>query len=219
MHLRKKKIIPILLNHGANINAEGLGAEQTPLHLACSKGDEDCLLLLLEDSRGDLNKTDQLGSAPLHIACERGRTELIPLLVKSGADINAKDGLGLTPLDIAFKTKNMSLMKALLVLAGANWNGEKWVTIFHHALIKNNSDVILFLLEAGFTNNPINESGFSAIELAVSSKNIPMVTLLLDHGVDANYQPEGGASPLKNAILNHSLPITTLLLEHGADPN
>ncbi|MDR2172403.1 MAG: ankyrin repeat domain-containing protein, partial [Planctomycetaceae bacterium] len=40
------------------------------------------------------------GETPLHDAAERGRPEMLTILLEAGADVNAKDIHGMTPLDI-----------------------------------------------------------------------------------------------------------------------
>ena len=50
----------------------------------------------------DINIQKSDGSTPLHHASERGKTEMVQLLVSNGAEVNIKEKqLGYTPLDYA----------------------------------------------------------------------------------------------------------------------
>jgi len=49
-----------------------------------------------------------LGSA-LHLAAQKGFTDIVKLLIESGADVNAKNDYGLTPLHFSAIGKWLSL--------------------------------------------------------------------------------------------------------------
>ena len=51
----------------------------------------------------DINIQKSDGSTPLHHASERGKTEMVQLLVSNGAEVNIKDDDGDTPLDGAIR--------------------------------------------------------------------------------------------------------------------
>ena len=100
---------------GVNVNAKDKHG-QTPLHVACKRGNKDAVLKLI-DKGANVNAIDKDDSTPLHEACwgcaraedepkesdvEMGiRKAIIDLLIKAGADVNAKDKHERTPLIIA----------------------------------------------------------------------------------------------------------------------
>ena len=74
--------------------------DRTPLHWAASKGNTDCLKLLLATGRLDINATCDLGLTPLHHAVMQNRINCLEELLFVGANVNAT-ATGLTPLDFA----------------------------------------------------------------------------------------------------------------------
>ncbi|KAK3693215.1 ankyrin repeat-containing domain protein, partial [Podospora appendiculata] len=111
-------LVPILLNHGANINgadAEGV----TPLHLAAMFSTGHVVRTLTEFNGGpatlglDVNSRDARGWTPLHYACQFGfwstqaqQVDAARLLLKSGADVRARTAGGWTPLLLAVRSLN-----------------------------------------------------------------------------------------------------------------
>ncbi|KAJ3750528.1 ankyrin repeat-containing domain protein [Lentinula detonsa] len=49
----------------------------------------------------DINALDEFGYTPLHLACDRGNTEIVRFLLSKGADSSIKDSDGMTPLELA----------------------------------------------------------------------------------------------------------------------
>ncbi|MDR2170042.1 MAG: ankyrin repeat domain-containing protein, partial [Planctomycetaceae bacterium] len=76
----------------------------TLLHVAVTKNDnkiiDELLVRNLIRAGADVNVKDNNGATPLHDAAERGRPEMLTILLEAGADVNAKDIHGMTPLDI-----------------------------------------------------------------------------------------------------------------------
>lgn len=80
------KIMEILLNKGADINAYD-STGRTPLHCGIEGTRMDVIKLLVE--RGaDVNKCDNKGQSPMVMAVEKGLEDAVVLLVEMGADIN-----------------------------------------------------------------------------------------------------------------------------------
>jgi len=51
----------------------------------------------------DVNAGDRGGATPLHVAAEKGRKEVVEVLIAKGADVNAKDSDGSRPLRLGTK--------------------------------------------------------------------------------------------------------------------
>jgi ankyrin repeat protein len=62
----------------------------------------------------DLNKKDDYGSTPLHIATVFGKTEVAIILIEAGADINVLSADGSTPLHNAAFFCRTEIVEALL---------------------------------------------------------------------------------------------------------
>lgn len=121
---------------------EGLAAFQsanrnTPLHIAARCGHAEILSMMLgccdrisdqwiklgltkkKDMADLIDRQDDAGFTPLIIACGRGHTSCVDLLVEAGADINAISNLGTCPLTAAIIAKQDSIADKLALL-GAN---------------------------------------------------------------------------------------------------
>ena len=74
----------MLCENGANLEAKDEHL-CTPLHIACKKGSQDCVqLLLLRGS--NINALDNRSWSPLHYAAYNGHPKAVNLLVKTEAD-------------------------------------------------------------------------------------------------------------------------------------
>ncbi len=82
-------VVEILLDHGAEIEAQSERTKDTPLSLACSGGRYEVVELLL--ARG-ANKEHRNVSdyTPLSLAASGGYVNIIKLLLSHGAEINSR---------------------------------------------------------------------------------------------------------------------------------
>ncbi|KAF8870517.1 hypothetical protein CPB84DRAFT_1726985 [Gymnopilus junonius] len=69
--------------------------------------------LLDKNPDTNLNVLDEYGYAPIHLACDRGNTEIVKILLAQGADRNIKDPDDLSPLELS-KEAGHSEIEALL---------------------------------------------------------------------------------------------------------
>ncbi|KAF6204280.1 hypothetical protein GE061_002620 [Apolygus lucorum] len=116
------EIVGILLKGGGKVNAQDCYGN-TPIHYAVrdeSTTNMKAIRKLLH-AGANLNITNSLGMAPLHIVCSNGGNFLAQTLLDFGADVNLKDGDGNTPLHIAqAANENATNICRVLVEKGAD---------------------------------------------------------------------------------------------------
>ena len=91
----------------------------TPLLWSVYKGSlKVCEMLILEGA--DVNAKDIHGQVPLHFAIEHRRTDIVKLLLATGASLNIKSSFsGYTPFEKVLEHKDISMLKhSLCVLIG-----------------------------------------------------------------------------------------------------
>lgn len=85
----------------------------TPLHLACTYGHEDCVKALVyydvHSCRLDIG--NEKGDTPLHIAARWGYQGIIEVLLQNGANPNTQNRMKETSLQCALNSKILSLME------------------------------------------------------------------------------------------------------------
>jgi ankyrin repeat protein len=128
----------------------------------------------------------------LHEAAKLNQTEIVRVLLESGADIEAKNFENSTPIFSAVAIENgESDCLRLLIDAGANVNAEHdKYSVLHLAANNDNFDAVQMLIEAGALVNAQNQYGATPLHSAAEMNNAQSVKALL----------KGGADP---TILNH----------------
>ncbi|XP_026286770.1 BRCA1-associated RING domain protein 1-like [Frankliniella occidentalis] len=86
---------------------------ETPLHVACIKGNVDRIRTLLS-ANASPNTKDNAGWTPLHEAAIRGFTEVVELLLKAGALIDVPGTGNVTPLHEAVIYNHIAIVKSLV---------------------------------------------------------------------------------------------------------
>ena len=84
--------------------------ERTALHEACSGGHLNTLLQLVQHTK-DLDKADNHGQTPAHIAAYHGETACLKALIDNGCDINCQDNQLCTPAHLAVKRNHAETLQ------------------------------------------------------------------------------------------------------------
>ncbi len=102
---RHKILIPLLLNHGAGIDAQDDGRLNSPLMDAAADGLDEMVEMLLE-AGANPDLVSRNGQTAMILAIGQGHTESTEKLIKAGADTTVVDKLGMTALKYAKLFKN-----------------------------------------------------------------------------------------------------------------
>ena len=218
-------VVDSLLSAGAEISRRPLGTD--PLfHVAVSLcGDTAAtrrrgVVASLLKGGADLRTVDAKGRTALHVAAERGHTEVTNMLLDAGADLRSVNLEGRIPLHGAVSFGHVATTRILL---GAGSNIESRIpehnfTPLHMAATQPDLDMVSTLVGLGADTEAL-VCGETALCIAAALDRAEIVKFLLGSGavVDA-FEPEyGGASPLSRAAARGNVRTLRLLLARGAD--
>jgi len=102
-----------LLANGADPNARRITGA-SPLYFAASYNHTRIVELLINKYKAFVDLSTFDGSAPLHVVCERGFTDIVQLLLKSNANVNTKMNDGTTPIMLACQNGHLSIVQMLI---------------------------------------------------------------------------------------------------------
>ena len=217
-----KKMVQMLLAHGADADAFDGNGMMAPLHHACKSRNAAVVEVLLEHG-ANVNLPTRDGAHPLHIAVSKGEENIIVMLLKHGADINALDSNGMAPLHHACNLQNAAIVAALLG-RGANVNllTRDDVHPLHISFSKGKAEITQMLLKHGadVDFDAFDSNGRTPLHHACDSQNAVIVALLLErYGVNVNLPTRDGVHPLHIALSKGKEEIVRMLVAHGADVN
>jgi ankyrin repeat protein len=198
--------------------------QSTQICYAAARGDLECVARQLKrgvppDARDGEDRT------PLIIAAgdARAGTEMLHLLIESGADPNAVASmLEKTPLAVAAGSLRPEWVRGLLDAgADAAYQSSQGygaiVTAVYHSNLRRRDEglqVVRMLLDAGAHPSGVTSYGESPLRVASRLGRFETIRLLLEAGADAG---QLGWSPLHRAVALGSLEEVTDLLRRGAD--
>lgn len=152
-----------LLKRGLDPN-ESDNNGRSALHIAASKGIENCVVLLL-DFGADPNSRDSEGNVPLWEAIMGKHESVIQLLVNNGAKLSAGD-VGHFAC-VAVEQNNLSLLKEIVRYGGdvtlPKINGS---SALHVAVCEDNIEIVKYLLDRGANVDQPDENNWTPRDLA-----------------------------------------------------
>lgn len=128
----------------------------------------------------------------LHIACERGRLDMVEFLFSHGAKADKKDSKGSTPLGCAVGNGCLDIIKFLIKnnsdIHVVNHQGNN---LLHIAAVKGRQEVVKFLLDEGCIDDCLNYQGQTAFQMACIHGHQDLAEFMLEkQGGDVNYLTE-----------------------------
>ncbi|XP_068093280.1 ankyrin repeat domain-containing protein 12 isoform X2 [Hyperolius riggenbachi] len=114
-----------------------------------------------------VNKRNERGETPLHMAAIRGDLSQVKELIRLGANVNVKDFAGWTPLHEACNMGSYEVAK-VLIAAGADVNtqGLDDDTPLHDAVSSGHREIVKLLLRNGGNVFQANKHGIRPIDVA-----------------------------------------------------
>jgi ankyrin repeat protein len=179
----KSDIVRLLLDHGANSNAEDKTGE-APLQTASRYGHQECVeMLIAAGAKLDhcpAPETTEYSETALCSAA-RKHPEIAKTLLRHGANPNAASSAGRLPL----------------IYAAAD---------------ENSLDILVALLEAGARVNEQDGQGRTALHAAIDAGSVTLVKLLLANGADPEIEADHAGTALCAALLNYEADRASLVL-------
>uniref|UniRef100_A0A6C0I1W8 Uncharacterized protein n=1 Tax=viral metagenome TaxID=1070528 RepID=A0A6C0I1W8_9ZZZZ len=143
------------------------------------------------------------GRNPLHKAIYQKNTDIVKLLLDSGADANKCESKGMQTL-FEFNNNIDVVFDGVTPLFAAISKGDL------------NYSIVQILLEYGVNVNQCDYHNTSPLYLAIKGRNTRIANLLLEYGADVNICNYTNTSPLQVAAMNGNSQIVKALLERGA---
>jgi len=141
----------------------------TPLHLACKRRNNACMVRYLCETGADVEAVAVIGDlscTPLHVASSMGNADSVSVLVAEfGAGLESLAPQGVSALTAAAQHGHTETVARLCKLgAKVNHGAESGVTPLHLAALEGHTDTCLALLAGGADVDQATESGYTALE-------------------------------------------------------
>lgn len=202
----------------SQINARNASG-QTPLHLACERGDAACVKELLEESQARTDIKDRTGETPMHCAAKQDSSVIIQVLCsRMCPGVNELSEFGETPLHVACRLGRVETVKALL------GGGAKCDVIgcngypIHTAMKYSERGCVEEILNADFSQLQAEDAVYGGTPLHWS-KTAELCRFLLDKGCPVNYLSKTGESALHILTKRGRFEAAMVLLINGANAN
>ena len=218
-HFGVSGVLRMLLNQGADFNAEG-GTYGNALSAASSSGHEEVVRLLLE--RGaNVNAEGGIHGNALSAASHKGHGTIVRLLLENGADANAEGRTYGTPLFAASWNGHEEVVR-LLLSKGVNvtdTEGGYYGNALSAASGNGYEGVVRLLLGKGANVNAEGGRYGSALSAASYNGHERVVRFLLDKGADVNNRCGYYGNALSAASWTGQEGVVRLVLDEGANIN
>ncbi len=213
------QILELLANPHANLNPIDANGN-TPLDEAVLHDQIESVRFLIAHG-ADIKYLHPIdGRGPIHEACIKGFSDLLPPLIDAGADPVRRDRSGQTPLDLALAYKNANAVAALLKLGSRISESEAAAEeAMETAVLKGQVEIVRILLEGGFDSNKPTAAGSTYLHDAALKNQRKIAELLIRCGARLDAANGTGGTPLHDAALGGSVDVINLLLDRGANIN
>ena len=169
----------------------------------------------------DVNAKSKHFITALMIACHRGDTDAINVLLNAGTDPNITDAYGYTCLHNAVRACFSTQVLETIINHGADMNAiaKNHTTALMIACQKGNEVAIHVLMSSGANLNIADENDSTCLHEAVMSGcNTGVLQAIIDHGADVSATNKNRQSILRIACQMGNVDAIHVLLKAEADP-
>lgn len=166
----------------------------------------------------DVNLPDFFDRMPIHYAAQKGKPEVLDLLIKARCVINVSDSENVTPLQLAV-TGGHEQVTRMLLEAGSrvnSTNSDRSSTL-HIAARRGFASITERLLQYGAEVDAVDSKGHTPLYLAIRERHYEVVKVLINYRANVNIEGYLGQTPLWEAVtMNRDVAMAKLLLDGGA---
>lgn len=156
---------------------------RTPLSLACSRGHQECVSLLLHHGASPMTRDYTNKKTALHAAAMNGHPECLRLLVNNNnqhINVNAQDSNGQTPLMLAVLNGHTECVYSLLSQGASVEDQDRWGrTALHRGAVTGQEECVEALLQRGASVCVRDIRGRSPLHLASACGRVGALGALL----------------------------------------
>lgn len=195
---------------------QAVNSEDNTIHFAARHGDTETVRQLAMNV-GLLNSQDKQGRTALHWAAI-GHTDIVEILLESGADVNVVDARGETPLHVAARWGKQAILQ-VLVQAGSDVHiqNKSNKTALALAIREGHSDAVETLTRWSAKKHLAAMPGGEMVSSYRKGKSLRAVAELLAAGADPNVEDaDTGQRLIDFAAATGDLELIRLLVEYGA---
>ena len=212
---------------GAYIDQHHLHNGWTCLHIAAKYGRYPTFKTLSQDVE-DKNPPNADGLTPLDLASEYGHMNIVKFILKPLTKLPRSSGS--TPMHKAVLGNHFDILKTLIVHFQDEVNpaDDKGNTLLHHAVEKENFEMVKYLLDHSDNPNPCNKTGYTPLHIAAEAGNVDILKLICekmgnhtpleslldiepDQVMNMNPKAQDGMTPLRLASRNKHLRVINFL--------
>ncbi len=204
-------MVRMLIQAGADLNAETRLGALTPLFIAAKNGNAAILELMLA-AGANANSPNAQGTTPLMLAAASGIPDAVRVLLATSADVNATESAYGQTATMFAAALNRSDVIRLLAAAGADLDVTSEVHELHGGARRGGGG-------RGDRGSPAKMGGNTALHLAAREGQMDAVRALVEVGADVNQGSAlDGMSAMTTGIMNSHFDIGKFLFDNGADP-
>jgi ankyrin repeat protein len=211
------KIVEMLLEAGADLNATTKTLGETALHIAIRKGHAEIFHLLLARGPDTELRTTKTGETSLHYAASKfGSLSIVVALLKAGAKHDVQDAGNRSAAEAALLSNN--LRAAIAIINSAHERGD--------SLVKEKDMLSKHIEKARFSNvNDLIADVFATLcspdstvlMEAINRNDTNLVEMLLRRGDNPDRQTTNGSRPIFTALQNGAVEVIRALIKHNVD--